>query len=46
MDRLILGFCRLGGAGLSPIMPGTCGSALAALLAPVLFLPLPLWGRV
>lgn len=29
MDKLILAFCRLGFAGLSPIMPGTCGSALA-----------------
>ena len=41
MDKLILAFCRLGFAGLSPIMPGTCGSALAAVLAPFLFIPLP-----
>ena len=40
MDKLILAFCRLGFAGLSPIMPGTCGSALAAVLAPFLFIPL------
>lgn len=45
MDAFILAVCRLGFAGLSPIMPGTCGSALAALLAPFLFLPLPLWAR-
>ena len=38
-------YCRLGIAGLSPVMPGTCGSFLAALLAPFLFLPLPLWLR-
>lgn len=42
----ILAFCRLGIAGLSPRAPGTCGTALACLLAPWLFLPLPLWGRV
>lgn len=45
-DKLVLGFCRLGFAGLSPVMPGTCGSALAAVLAPFLYLPLPFWGRV
>ena len=45
MDAFILAVCRLGFAGLSPVMPGTCGSALAALLAPFLFLPLPLWAR-
>ena len=42
----ILAFCRLGVAGLSPRAPGTCGTALACVLAPWLFLPLPLWGRV
>ena len=46
MDKLILAFCRLGFAGLSPIMPGTCGSALAAVLAPFLFIPLPFVARV
>lgn len=40
-DFWILSFCRLGVAGLSPIMPGTCGTLFAALVAPVLFLPLP-----
>lgn len=43
---IILGFCRLGVAGLSPIMPGTCGTALACLLAPWCFLPLPPWARL
>lgn len=45
MDTLILAVCRLGFAGLSPVMPGTCGSALAAIAAPFLFLPLPWWAR-
>lgn len=45
-DALVLGFCRLGVAGLSPVLPGTCGSALAAVLAPFLFLPLPLPLRI
>lgn len=45
VDTLSLLFCRLGVAGLSPVMPGTCGTLLAGLMAPVLFLPLPLWGR-
>ena len=46
MDKLILAFCRLGFAGLSPVMPGTCGSALAAVLAPFLFIPLPFVARI
>ena len=46
MDKLTLAFCRLGFAGLSPIMPGTCGSALAAVLAPFLFIPLPFVARI
>lgn len=45
-DRLILLFCRVGPAGLSPKAPGTMGSLAAILAAPVLFLPLPLLGRV
>ena len=40
-DTLILTAARLGPAGLSPRAPGTAGSALAALVAPWLFLPLP-----
>ena len=46
LDSLCLAYCRLGGAGLSPVVPGTCGSAVAALLAPVLFLPLSFGLRV
>ena len=45
-NTCILAYCRLGIAGLSPRAPGTAGSALAALLAPLIFLPLPLWGRL
>lgn len=45
-DRLILGFCRVEPAGLSPIMPGTCGSLVAALLAPYVFMPLSYPARV
>ena len=43
-ESWILGFCRLGFAGLSPKAPGTCGTALACLLAPVFFLPLAFGG--
>lgn len=39
-DECILAFCRLGFAGLSPKAPGTCGTALACILAPFVFLPL------
>ncbi|MDR2892904.1 MAG: phosphatidylglycerophosphatase A [Deltaproteobacteria bacterium] len=39
-DRLILAFSRVEPAGLSPKMPGTCGSAVAILLAPFVFMPL------
>lgn len=45
-DACILAFCRLGVAGLAPRAPGTWGTALACLLAPVLFLPLGMGGRV
>lgn len=44
-DRLCLGFCRLGATGLAPVAPGTWGSALSALFAPIWFLPLSLQGR-
>lgn len=40
LDHMALFFCRLGFAGLSPYAPGTCGSALAAIVAPWLFMPL------
>ena len=44
-DRCILVFCRVEPAGLSPIMPGTCGSAVAMVLAPFVFMPLSLYAR-
>ena len=45
IDRLALFVCRLGFAGLSPRAPGTCGTALAAVIAPWCFLPLPYFWR-
>ncbi|WP_035104214.1 phosphatidylglycerophosphatase A family protein [Desulfohalovibrio reitneri] len=39
-DALLLSLSTLGFVGRSPVMPGTCGSAVAVLLAPLLFLPL------
>ena len=44
-DRLCLHISRLGFVGLAPVMPGTCSSAVALLLAPFLFLPLSLAAR-
>ena len=41
-DNLALGISRLAVAGLSPKGPGTCGSLVAVLLAPLCFMPLPL----
>lgn len=41
-NGLVLAFCRLGFAGLSPKAPGTVGSALACLIAPICFIPLNL----
>jgi len=46
LDRLALEVARVWYAGRSPVAPGTVGSAVAALLAPWLFLPLPLGWRV
>ena len=45
-DVSALHFCRVGPAGLSPVAPGTAGSAVAAVAAPWVFQPLPMWGRV
>ncbi|MDE5878587.1 MAG: phosphatidylglycerophosphatase A, partial [Desulfovibrio sp.] len=45
-DRCTLAFCRLGVAGLAPRAPGTWGTALACLLAPLCFLPLSFGWRV
>lgn len=40
-DRFALAFSRVEPAGLSPRAPGTCGSAVAIVLAPFIFMPLP-----
>ncbi len=45
-DRLLLAYARFWPSGLSPVAPGTCGSLAAAVLAPFIFMPLPLWGRL
>ena len=46
VDRLALELATLGPVGRMPQAPGTWGSAVALLLAPWLFLPLPLAGRI
>ncbi len=46
LDAACLFLCRAGVAGLAPFAPGTWGSLLAMLLAPVCFTPLPMLGRV
>lgn len=45
-DVLLLAYARVGFAGKSPYAPGTCGSFAAIVLAPFLFMPLPLSGRI
>lgn len=45
-DTIILAFCRLGIAGLAPRAPGTWGTALACILAPLLYLPLSFGWRL
>jgi len=45
-DKLALHAATLGPAGRMAVAPGTWGSLAAAVLAPILFLPLPLWGRM
>lgn len=44
-NKAILMFCRLGFAGLSPKAPGTCGTAVACVLAPFIYLPLNFFWR-
>ena len=44
-DRFCLHASRLWIVGRAPVMPGTCSSAAALLLAPFLFLPLSFSGR-
>jgi phosphatidylglycerophosphatase A len=46
LDRLALAFSRVEPFGLSPKAPGTCGSAIAILLAPFIFMPWPTGGRL
>ena len=46
MDRLLMFIATGAGSGYLPKAPGTWGSLVAAILAPFLFLPLPMWGRV
>lgn len=46
LESLPLNLATLGAAGRMPKAPGTWGSLVAAILAPFLFLPLPLWGRI
>lgn len=45
-DRLILAFCRVEPAGLSPKAPGTFGSLAAVILAPFIFMPFALPTRL
>jgi len=45
IDRIALGIATLGPVGRLPLAPGTWGSALALLLAPWVFNPLPLAWR-
>lgn len=46
LETLPLNLATLGAAGRMPKAPGTWGSLVAAILAPFLFLPLPIWGRI
>ena len=45
-EKIVLCYSRVGGAGLCPAGPGTAGSAVAAITAHWLFLPLPLPARL
>lgn len=45
-DSFAIHASRLGPAGLSPKAPGTVGSAVAIILAPLVFMPLPIWLRL
>ncbi len=44
-DALCFLFCRVGAAGLAPHAPGTWGTLVATLFAPIWFMPLPMVGR-
>lgn len=45
-NRLILAFCRVEPAGLSPKAPGTVGSLVAIVLAPFIFMPFSIYIKV
>lgn len=45
-DKIAVHASRLGPSGLSPFAPGTVGSAVAIALAPIFFMPLPMWMRI
>ena len=45
-EKIVLCYSRVGGAGLCPAGPGTAGSAVAAIAAHWLFLPLPIPARL
>ncbi|MCT4534245.1 phosphatidylglycerophosphatase A [Halodesulfovibrio sp.] len=45
-DKIAVHASRLGPSGLSPYAPGTIGSAVAIALAPIFFMPLPMWLRI
>ena len=45
-DEWLLLYARVWLAGKSPFAPGTCGSLVAVVLAPLVFMPLPLPGRL
>lgn len=45
-EKIVLCYSRVGGAGLCPAGPGTAGSAVAAIAAHWLFLPLPILARL
>lgn len=44
-DALCLGLCRVGMAGLARVAPGTWGSLVGAVFAPIWFLPFSMPGR-
>lgn len=46
LTKLFVNIARVAPAGLSPIAPGTCGSFVAILLAPYIFMPFSLGGRI
>ncbi len=46
VEQVILLVCRLGAAGLAPKAPGTWGTALAVLFAPMFFLPFSVGNRI